>query len=55
MKDWVECEGCWAEFRVVSESFATVEYCPFCGDPASLKDDEEELYEEDEDYNEKDL
>ena len=45
MKDWIECQSCWAEFRVVSDSDETVQYCPYCGGEIELEDEDE-----DEDY-----
>ena len=46
MKDWVECESCGTEFRVVSDSDETIEYCPYCGAGLDIEDNDEE----DEDY-----
>lgn len=47
MKDWVECESCWAEFRVVSDSDEIVSFCPFCGTEIDCsEDDEDEDYED---------
>lgn len=49
MKDWVECESCGTEFRVVSDSDELLAYCPFCG--ADVENEvEEDDYEEDQDY-----
>lgn len=45
MKDWIECQSCWAEYRVVSDSDETVQYCPYCGGEIELEDEDE-----DEDY-----
>jgi predicted RNA-binding Zn-ribbon protein involved in translation (DUF1610 family) len=50
MKDWIECQSCWAEYRVVSDSDETVQYCPYCGDEIELEEDEDEDEEYD-DYN----
>lgn len=43
---WIECNGCGEEFRVITDSGAHVEYCPFCGDDLI---EEEQL---DEDFDE---
>ena len=42
MKDWVECQGCWAEFKVISDSDEPVAFCPYCGDELVLEDEEDE-------------
>lgn len=43
---WFECTGCQAEFRVVSDTDAPIDYCPYCGDIISSDDDEEDEPEE---------
>lgn len=50
MKDWVECESCWTEFRVVSDSDEVVGFCPYCGSEIECQDDDDEEFEEDLDY-----
>lgn len=47
MKDWVECQSCWAEFKVVSDSDESINYCPYCGGEIE-EDYEEDLESEDE-------
>jgi hypothetical protein len=37
---WITCESCDTEFRIVSDSFYDVEYCPYCS--VELPSDEEE-------------
>ena len=49
MKDWIECQSCWAEYRVVSDSDTAVEFCPFCGAEVEEEDTEDD-FEEDQDY-----
>lgn len=49
MKDWVECESCWAEFRVVSDTDELVAFCPYCGSEVDVEDEDDD-FEEDEDY-----
>ncbi len=49
MKDWVECESCWTEFRVVSDTDELVAFCPYCGSEVESKDEDED-FEEDKDY-----
>lgn len=49
MKDWVECESCWAEFRVVSDTDELVAFCPYCGSQVDVEDEDDD-FEEDEDY-----
>ena len=51
MKDWVECESCWAEFRVVSDTDELVAFCPYCGSPVDSEEDDEDE-EEDSDFDE---
>lgn len=50
MKDWVNCEGCWAEFRVVSDTDELVAFCPYCGEQVDSTDEDEDEFEEDKDY-----
>ncbi len=49
MKDWVECESCWAEFRVVSDTDELVAFCPYCGSQVDVEDEDDD-FEEDKDY-----
>ena len=46
---WHECTSCDAEFRVVSDSHDTIEFCPYCGEPILH---EEEALDIDEDFEE---
>lgn len=39
---WHECSSCGEEFRVISDSGAYVEYCPFCGSDIEDEDLEDE-------------
>lgn len=41
---FIECSGCWAEFRVVSDTDEPVSYCPYCG--AEIEHEDEELDED---------
>ena len=50
MKDWVDCESCLAEFRVVSDTDEPVAFCPYCGSEVETIDEDEEEFEEDKDY-----
>lgn len=51
MKDWVECQSCMVEFKVVSDTDEPLAYCPYCG--SDIEHDEiEEEFEEDLDYDE---
>lgn len=45
---WIECNNCGEEFRVISDSGAIIEYCPFCGD--DIVEEEEDLEEDIDDY-----
>ena len=38
---WIECQSCWAEFRVVSDIDQSPEYCPFCSEPIPEQEDED--------------
>lgn len=43
--NWIECDSCSTEFKVVSDSDDVVSFCPYCGDDIVLADedpDEEE-------------
>jgi rRNA maturation endonuclease Nob1 len=43
---WFDCQSCGTEFRVVSDSTSTIEFCPFCGDSMEIEtDDEDEDYD----------
>jgi len=44
--NWVTCSSCDTEFRVVSESFYPIEYCPFCSSIIEEEDDDEEKEDE---------
>jgi rRNA maturation endonuclease Nob1 len=46
MKDWIECQSCWAEFRVVSDTDESVTFCPYCGGEIEHEDDEDDVYDE---------
>jgi rRNA maturation endonuclease Nob1 len=50
MKDWMECESCGTEFRVISDTDETVSFCPYCGSEVEPDEEDEEEFEEDEDY-----
>lgn len=51
MKDWLECESCGIEFRVVSDTDELVAFCPYCGSEVVATDEDEEAeFEEDQDY-----
>lgn len=43
---WVECQSCWAEFRVVSDSDEVVSYCPYCGADIEHEDEDDEFEDE---------
>ncbi len=46
--DWIECESCSMEFKVLSDVLETVSFCPFCGDDVKqIDDDYDEEFEED--------
>ena len=47
MKDWIECQSCWAEFKIISDSDQLPEFCPYCGSVIAVDDDEDEGYEYD--------
>lgn len=46
---WYNCQSCGEEFRVITDSGAYVEYCPFCGADISEESDED-LDEDLDDY-----
>jgi rRNA maturation endonuclease Nob1 len=39
---WIECQSCWTEFRVVSDTDEIVAFCPYCGCEVEHKDEDEE-------------
>lgn len=39
---WYTCDSCTEEFRVVSDSVAFIEYCPFCGSDIEVTDEDED-------------
>lgn len=43
---WLECDSCDAEFRVISEHAANIEFCPFCGDSIDSVDDYDDYEDE---------
>jgi ribosomal protein S27E len=45
--DWVECEECGIEFKVLSDSNKRIVYCPYCAEPLNMDDYVEELDFED--------
>lgn len=49
MDDWIWCEECDNEFKVLSDSTNEhINYCPFCGtDIEDEEDDDIEEYDED--------
>jgi|APCry1669193128_1035447.scaffolds.fasta_scaffold06006_7 Zn-finger nucleic acid-binding protein len=44
--DWVTCDNCEEEFRVINETLAEVEYCPFCGEMLDDSLDEDYTFDE---------
>jgi rRNA maturation endonuclease Nob1 len=42
---WLECQSCGTEYRVVSDSTSAIEFCPYCGDPMDIEDEEDEDYD----------
>jgi len=45
--NWIECQSCWAEFRVVADTDHTqrVVFCPFCGSDVDAAEEDDEDYE----------
>jgi rRNA maturation endonuclease Nob1 len=50
--NWKECEDCGEEFRVITDSHNDVQYCPLCGSPLPIVDEDEDDEERDEDDDE---
>lgn len=44
-RDWIICDSCETEFKIMTDSLEPTCYCPFCGSEI-----EEESDEDDEDY-----
>ena len=40
--NWIECDSCGEEFKVVTDSFERVEFCPFCGSQLEIEEEDEE-------------
>ena len=44
--DWIECTGCWAEFKIISDLDQSAQFCPYCGEPIEVNElDSEDLEE----------
>jgi hypothetical protein len=46
--DWITCPSCEEEFKLITESIDPPLFCPYCGE--DLPDGLEDLYDEDQDY-----
>lgn len=44
--DWITCESCEEEFRVVCDTVSPVIYCPFCGADIEVDEDTSDYEEE---------
>lgn len=44
--NWIICPSCDEEFRIINDSTAVPEVCPYCADPLPLEDPEDEDYDE---------
>ena len=40
--DWIECQSCWAEFKLISDVDSPISYCPYCGEPVEITDEDED-------------
>ena len=43
---WYNCNDCDEEFRVITDSELTIEFCPFCGETVEAETDEEDSEDE---------
>ena len=41
MKDWIECQSCQTEFKVVSIDDERINYCPYCGGVIDQEDEDD--------------
>ena len=48
MNDWVACECCEAEFKIISDNTEDVAFCPYCGEPLEIEEEDDEEFWEDE-------
>lgn len=50
MSEWIVCECCESEFKVISDNPDDAQYCPYCGEPLGdpdESDEDDEFWEED--------
>lgn len=47
--DWITCNDCGEEYKVISDTLESVAFCPFCGTEIELEYDERDD-EDEEDY-----
>ena len=40
--EWITCEGCEEEFRIVSDALQLPQFCPFCGTEIEHEDEDGE-------------
>lgn len=40
--NWIECNSCEEEFRVISDQGPEINFCPFCGENIEVEVDDEE-------------
>lgn len=46
MNEWIVCQHCEAEFKVLSDVLAEIQYCPFCASEIE-HDVDEDLWDDD--------
>jgi uncharacterized paraquat-inducible protein A len=50
MNEWIYCDSCNTEFSVETLEDSSISFCPFCGEPIDVEDedDEDDYWSEDE-------
>lgn len=47
MSDWLTCNACDTEFKIVSDSLESIMCCPFCSEEIELDEEDEDNYWDD--------
>lgn len=44
--DWVNCETCEEEFKVISSTETVIQFCPYCGSDVDLENGHEDDFDD---------
>jgi rRNA maturation endonuclease Nob1 len=47
MSDWIICQACETEFKIVSDTLEPIMCCPFCSEELELENEDEDNYWDD--------